>query len=277
MSIFQHAPRALLLSLIAAGGTAAAEPVPMPTPTETPTTDMDGDSTGDSTMTNDPNQLPQTTDTDLDRTMVTPPPPVVINNEPTYVTTPTYTNNDYDTSRDSTLERYGIAVALGGGVEGFTDNTARTNTNDGGSWNLRLALGTRSPIGFEAAYIGSAQTIDALGLDTSALLVGNGVEGKLRINLLDANIQPFAFGGVGWRHYNLTRSDFNTSAISESDDVIEIPVGAGIATKWQGFMFDARGEYRFATQEDLMPSLNETGSEASLHRWGVNANVGVAF
>lgn len=175
------------------------------------------------------------------------------------------------------LERYGIAVALGGGVEGFTDDTARTLTNDGGSWNLRVAVGTRSPIGFEAAYIGSAQSIDALGLDNDAILVGNGVEGKVRVNLLDAVVQPFAFGGVGWRHYNLTREDFNTSAISESDDVLEIPLGAGIATKWQGFMFDARAEYRFATEENLMPSLNDEGGDASLHRWGINANVGIAF
>ena len=281
MSIFQHTQRALLLSLVAASGTAAAQgtpdtrPQPGPDTTQTPTTGMDGDTTGESTMSGDPNQLPQSADID---TTVTPPPPVVINNKPTYVTTPTYQNNDYGSSRDRTpLERYGIAVALGGGVEGFTNDAARTNTNDGGSWNLRLAMGTRSPIGFEAAYIGSAQTIDALGLDTNALLVGNGVEGKIRVNLVDANIQPFAFGGVGWRHYNLTRSDFNTSAISESDDVLELPVGAGIATKWQGFMFDARGEYRFATQENLIPSLNGNGGEASLNRWGVNANVGVAF
>jgi hypothetical protein len=137
-------------------------------------------------------------------------------------------------------------------------------------------MGTRSPIGFEAAYIGSAQTIDALGLDNDALLVGNGLEGKVRVNLLDANIQPFAFGGIGWRRYDLTRTDFNTSAISDQDDVLEVPLGAGIATKWQGFMFDARAEYRFATQEDLMPSLNDT-DDASLHRWGINANVGLAF
>lgn len=260
MLILEHARRAVLLSVVALTGTAVAQSTQ-----ETPTTTDD-----DKTTT----PAPVTTETNVDVNVPPPAPPVVVDTEPAYTPAPVTT---YDTDEDATmLERYGIAVALGGGVEGFTDDTARTNTNDGGSWNLRLALGTRSPIGFEAAYIGSAQTIDALGLDNDAILVGNGVEGKVRVNLIDATVQPFAFGGIGWRHYNLTRTDFNTSAISEEDDVLEIPLGAGIATKWQGFMFDARAEYRFAAQEDLMPSLNDT-DDASLHRWGVNANVGLSF
>lgn len=266
MLILEHARRAVLLSLVCLGGTAAAQGTPSdqpgttPDPNTQPTSDM-----------NDPNQPPPTTES----TVVTPPPPEpVVVNEPTYVA-PTTAEPVYE-EEETMLERYGIAVALGGGVEGFTDDTARTATNDGGSWNLRLAVGTRSPIGFEAAYIGSAQSIDALGLDNDAILVGNGLETKVRVNFLDATVQPFAFGGIGWRHYNLTRNDFNTSAIQEDDDVLEIPMGAGIATKWQGFMFDARAEYRYTTEEDLMPSLNDTG-DASLHRWGVNANVGLTF
>lgn len=263
MSIFQHA-RAALVGVAVLTGSALAQ--------RTPTTDPD--TKNDPTMSDDTTRAPVEADADIDVNVNTPPAPQpapVINTEPTYVSTPTTYERE-----ETTLERYGIAVALGGGVEGFTDDTARTATDDGGSWNVRLALGTRSPIGFEAAYIGSAQGIDALGLDNDAILVGNGVEGKVRVNLLDANIQPFAFGGVGWRRYSLTRNDFNTSAISEEDDVLEIPLGAGIATKWMGFMFDARGEYRFATEEDLMPSLNGN-SEAALHRWGINANVGYAF
>lgn len=269
MLILKHARGAVLLSLVCLGGTAAAQGTP--DPNQQPTSDM-----------NDPNQpAPTTTETtettETDTTVVTPPPPapVVVNNEPTYVA-PTTTEPVYE-EEESMLEQYGIAVALGGGVEGFTDDTARTLTNDGGGWNLRVAAGTRSPIGFEAAYIGSAQSIDALGLDSDAILVGNGLEGKVRVNFLDATVQPFAFGGIGWRHYSLTSEDFNTSAVADSDDVFEIPVGAGIATKWQGFMFDARAEYRYTMQEDLMPSLNDIGDDASLHRWGVNANIGLTF
>ena len=174
------------------------------------------------------------------------------------------------------LERYGIEVALGGGVEGFASQTLRDATNVGGMWDVRVAVGTRSPLAFEAAYIGSAQSIDALGLDTSAILVGNGVEGKVRVNLLDTEIQPFAFAGVGWRRYSLTNESFNTSAVSSSDDVLELPFGAGVAYKIAGFTLDARGEFRLATEEDLMPSRT-SGAAADMHRWSANANIGYAF
>ena len=186
-----------------------------------------------------------------------------------------------DETPSETLERYGIGVALGGGVSDFTSDTARSLTSTGGSWNVRVAIGTRSPIAFEGAYIGSAQGVNALGLDDDAVLVGNGVEGVARVNILDANIQPFAFGGVAWRRYDLTNTDFNTSAINDKDDVLEIPVGLGLAWKYRGFLLDARGEFRYTDQNDLMPSLNDDGTfgtdDADLHRWGVNANIGYAF
>jgi hypothetical protein len=117
-----------------------------------------------------------------------PPAHVDIDVAPPAPPAPTYQSNTYVAPRysrehESTLERYVIGVALGGGVEGFTNNTMRDATNDGGGWNVRLALGTRSMIGAEVAYIGSEQSIDALGLDTSALLVGNGAEANVRFNI----------------------------------------------------------------------------------------------
>lgn len=179
-----------------------------------------------------------------------------------------------------TLKSYGVAMALGGGVEGFTNESARDATNDGGNWNVRVAIGTKLPVGFEAAYIGSAQSIDALGLDTSSVLVGNGVQGLARVNLVRGYaIQPFAFAGIGWRHYSLANTDTNTSDIEDTDDVLEIPMGAGVAYTFKGLLLDARGEFRYSAQEDLMPSLSATDptEKANLHRWGVNANIGFAF
>lgn len=178
------------------------------------------------------------------------------------------------------LERYGVAFVLGGGVEGFTNDSLRSSTRDGGNWDARAIFGTRDWVGFEAAYIGSAQSIDALGLDNDALLVGNGVQGNLRLNLTrDSFVQPFAYAGAAWRRYTLHNEGINTSDVRDSDDVLEIPVGVGIAYKMEGFMFDARGEFRAATGEDLMPSLTDFdgNTAAEMHRWGVNANIGYAF
>lgn len=277
---------AITFGLVALAGTAVAD--------DEPTTGSDGDGTAPSadgegtaptTQTEPEPTAPEPTDTtqtnqpsttvvvEDEGTTATPPPP-----QPTYTSQPP---PPMEETSENTLERWGVGVALGGGVEGFTRNTARDATNDGGGWDVRVMVGTRSPIAFEGAYIGSAQSIDALGLDNDAVLVGNGVEGKARVNFLDRNIQPFAFGGVGWRHYNIANENFNTSAINDQDDVLEIPVGLGLAWKYQGFLIDARGEYRFAAGEDLMPSNFNIGANnnnsAGLDRYSVNANVGYAF
>lgn len=220
-----------------------------------------------------------------------PPPvvtdPVVVDPTPAPTTTtttttytPVYTEPLIVADDEPFLERYGVAFVLGGGVEGFVNDSMRSSTKDGGNWDARAIFGTRDWVGFEAAYIGSAQSIDALGLDGDALLVGNGVQGNLRLNLTkDALVQPFAFAGAAWRHYNLQNNGINTSDVRDSDDVLEIPMGVGLAYKYDGFMIDARGEFRAATGEDLMPSLSGLdGTErATMHRWGVNANIGYAF
>ncbi|MBA3393081.1 MAG: outer membrane beta-barrel protein [Deltaproteobacteria bacterium] len=180
--------------------------------------------------------------------------------------------------RGSFMSDIGFALAAGAGVDGFTDATARGATNDGGGWDVRAIIGTRLRVAGEIAYIGSAQRIDALGVDENALLVGNGVQADVRINVLRGRtLQPYVFGGAAWRRYGVTNTDTNTSDISDSDDVLEFPVGAGVGFRFSGMMIDARGEYRAATDNDLMPSANAGGGAAELNRYGVKLNVGYEF
>ena len=224
--------------------------------------------------------------------VTTPPPatttPPLVVTDPTVTTTTTTTEQttvytpavvpDPVVSEKPFLERYGIGVVLGGGVEGFTDKTMRESTQVGGNWDVRAIFGTRQYLGFEAAYIGSAQGINALGLDSNAVLVGNGVQGNLRLNFTkDHLVQPFAFAGAAWRRYDLKNADFNTSAVAGSDDVLELPMGVGLGYKYRGLLFEARGEFRAVTNEDLMPSLSGNDDAAKMHRWGANANLGYAF
>ena len=80
-----------------------------------------------------------------------------------------------------------------------------------------------------------ADAISALGVDSSAMLVGNGVQGALRLNgTIDAPVQPFVFGGAAWRRYDLTNTSINTSDLAGSDDVLEIPMGVGLSGRWAG-------------------------------------------
>lgn len=186
-------------------------------------------------------------------------------------TTPDLVVIPTDTYGDHHRERLGIALSAGGGTSGFTSDALRGSTNVGGDWDVRATFGTRSLLAVEGSYIGSAQSLSTLGVDSSATLVGNGVQGALRLNgTINAPVQPFVFAGAAWRRYDLTNTSTNTSDIAGSDDVLEFPMGAGVAGRWMGLILDARGEFRIATNEDLV--ANE-----SMHRWGVNANVGYEF
>lgn len=242
-------------ALVAVGGTASAQPGPDPVPTPTET-NPDGSRTMPDPI--DPSATPQ-------------PPVVIIETAPPPPTETTVV--EVRPESRSMYERYGVAVALGGGVEGYAMSNQRDQTNDGGNWNVRLTVGTRSPLALEAAYIGSAQGISALGLDSNAVLVGNGAQANARLNLSDTLVQPFLYGGVAWKRYSITNTNTNTSDLSDNDDVLEVPLGLGVAAKAAGLMLDLRGEYRLATQDDLFAS----GGNDRADRWGVNANVGIAF
>lgn len=163
----------------------------------------------------------------------------------------------------------GMSVEGGGGVTGFLDNDIRDVTKVGGGYNVRLTYGTRSLIGVEAAYVGSTQAIDALGLDNNALLMSNGAEGLARLNLMTGMWQPFVAAGVAWRHYNI-RSDVNTSNVKDKDDVVEIPAALGLAFRNKGFLVDARAGYRQSFSNDLLGTAN-------LSSWQGNINLGVEF
>jgi hypothetical protein len=193
-------------------------------------------------------------------------------------------NTTYERSNER--ERLGIGIAAGAGAGGFTGTDLRGTSNVGGDWDVRLTLGTRSPLAFEASYIGSAQRLNALGLDNNAMLVGNGAQGALRLNAMAGlPITPFVFGGVAWRRYDVTNSATNTSDVGETDDVLELPVGAGIAGMFKGLMVDLRGEFRYTTNADLVrtgsldqPIIGVSDNEfGTMHRWGLNANVGYEF
>lgn len=228
---------------------AKCEQIPADCPSSTSTTTT-------STETTTPAPAPQ----------ATPPPPMAME-EPTYEA-PWY-------------ERLGYGLSIGGGVDDFVGDALRGTTGVGGGWNVRFTAGTRSWLAIEASYIGSAQSIDAIGLDNDAVLVGNGLQGGIRLNVLqNYYVQPFIYGAAAWRHYDLSNDSFNTSDVRNDDDVFELPVGVGVAGYIQGFMADVRAEYRGAWGNDLIPAFSgdDDGSiVGSMDRWSVNGSLGMEF
>ncbi len=195
---------------------------------------------------------------------------------------PTYYGNEPAPSEGQyTAETWahdvGLGLSVGGGVEDFSGSTMRDTTGTGGSWTARLTFGTHSYIAGEAAYIGSAQSIQRLGLASNSELIGNGAQADLRINgTTNYPVQPFVYGGAAWRHYSLNTSGTNFSDVIDHADAFEVPLGVGVAGYVEGVMLEARGEYRFGwADHDIVTQAN--GGTPLMDRWGVTGNIGYSF
>jgi hypothetical protein len=173
------------------------------------------------------------------------------------------------------IYKVGGGILLGGGFEDFTNGTLKNMTSNGGFWTGRLVAGTRQFIGLEAAYIGSARGITALGANSDARLVSNGAEGALRVNIPIAQgrslIEPFGFVGLGWQHWNVTNANIATSDLSGTkDNVMTVPYGGGLEFGYGALLVDARFTYRQTYYNNLVPGGN-------LNTWGAGGQIGVEF
>jgi hypothetical protein len=176
-------------------------------------------------------------------------------------------------------ERLGIQLMVGGGLTNQLDDETGELTELGGIWDARVAFFNRSLIGFEAAYVGSVQTVNALGLDDNAQLLGNGVEANLRLNLLRAAVvRPYLFGGVGWTHYDLTNTETALAAVEDNDDVLHIPAGLGVGFHlFRGVTLDLRGTVRAAFEDETFGPMAAPDDEMGLENWSTSAQLGFEF
>jgi hypothetical protein len=226
---------------------------------------------------------PVASDTAANNTNAEPPPPAMA--EPLY--SPPVVKDDNDSSDDHLLTPMGMSIAVGGGVENFFDSNTRNFTDAGGTWEARLTVGTRSPLAFEAAYVGSAHNIQALGLDNDAVLLGSSVEGDARLNLTTWAVQPYLFGGIGFTHYDVVNSDFNTSSVNDNENMGHVPVGAGLGWQYGGLLLDVRGTMRAAFNDglrgdgdgddEIIPDEDEAPGRAELDTWNLTGRVGFEF
>ena len=135
-------------------------------------------------VTPDPVVVPSPRGTPTTNVEVTAPPVNVdVNISPIATPAPPGTGRvtEFDRRSDdrSWVSRTGGALFVGGGFQDFTNSDLRSMTGSGGYWSARLVGGMRRIVGMEAAYVGDARNIDALGLGSNAHLVSNGVEGAL--------------------------------------------------------------------------------------------------
>lgn len=175
-----------------------------------------------------------------------------------------------DDTKPTLLTPIGMSAMIGGGVSQFLDSTANANAPIGGQWTARMTFGTRSYLGAEIAYLGSAQAISALGVQDKAYLLSHGLEGALRLNASTGAFQPYLTAGLGWRNYSVQNTLYNTSDIANSDNALELPVGIGLAYRFKGFVVDARADVRPSFYQALI-------GPTSLTNWSAGAKVGWEF
>ena len=179
--------------------------------------------------------------------------------------------------------KLGLAFMVGGGYEDFANNEMKDWTQAGGAWNFRFVAGTRSIIGVEGAYVGSARGFQSLGATANnPTLISNGVEGNLRLNAPitrgNSLFEPYAIAGVGWAQYHISNYNSNTQALSDfsatNDNVLTVPLGAGFTYGYKALMLDVRGTYSPTYYNNLLQGTNGNGT---LNTWGVGGNIGFGF
>ncbi len=173
---------------------------------------------------------------------------------------------------------YQISLTLGGGGGAYFNDRMQDALHGGGAWDARLVFGTRSFIAFEAGYIGTANALES-SFSNAPVLVGNGLEGNLRINLVPWRVEPYIFGGVGYNHFNLVsraNDPIAASQFRDSDDEVLVPAGAGVS----GYIgkhatLDARFTYRAIFNSNILVTANN--ADIRLDQWTVLGRLGYAF
>ncbi len=181
----------------------------------------------------------------------------------------------------------GVYGFVGGGATNFTQDSHDAATATGGYWDARVGVGTRSILGGEVAYVGSARDINALGAGSEAFLMSNGVEGVARLNLpmtpdIGADdgkflIEPYTFGGIGWNRFNVVSDASLTADFTNEDDVLTVPMGLGLAFGFSGVTLDTRATYRAAVGSDLFGSETSAFGDDALNSWAAGAALGFEF
>lgn len=178
--------------------------------------------------------------------------------------------DERQTRRDRPPSWIGIAIMAGGGVGGFFDDSLAAATSTTGMWQVRAVVGSRRHFAGEMAYLGGAQNVNTLGVDRNARMINNGFEGAFRWNVLTGLIQPYAIGGVGYQHYSIRDEQVQTADVQSYGDVLNFPLGAGLAFKPGPFTIDGRVTFRPATNSGLLRNSN-------LSTWDLGAHAGFEF
>jgi hypothetical protein len=169
----------------------------------------------------------------------------------------------------------GLGISAGAGVTGFVDDNLRDTAGLGAAWELRVVVGTRSMLAIESAYIGSARNVDLLVDDVT--LMSHGLEANGRLNIGVFPVQPYVIGGLGWSRYMLYNQG-EMLDIRSDDDILTVPLGAGVSFYAASIAFDIRGTYRLAYDDELFrEDITDFEERPAFDSWSLTARAGLEF
>jgi hypothetical protein len=162
---------------------------------------------------------------------------------------------------------FGLVMSLGGGLQQFFGAPARDQVGTGGTWTFRVEAGSRMHFGAEAGYIGSAQSLVALGTDTHAALVSNGFDVLARANILTGWVRPYLAGGLSYQRFTTNGPRLLVSDAVNNVNVVGYTGAAGVAFRLHGVVLDARGSIGGPLSDSPIPDSNSIA-------WSLGATVG---
>lgn len=173
---------------------------------------------------------------------------------------------------DDTLVPIGLAVTAGGGYAGFLNDEVNDFVDPGGGWDARVLMGTKTWVGFEAAYLGTSNEFDALGVRDDASLVGHGASAALRLGLLPAayDFRPYLLAGASWMHYSIKDADDDSAPLRDSGDVFSVPLAGGFSYGYDWLFADLRVQFAPSFSEDLL----RDSADGNVGTWRAVANIG---
>ena len=176
--------------------------------------------------------------------------------------------------RKSRFAPYQASLSVGGGVANFVRDRISDNTGTAGAWDVRLGIGTRFPLGFEAGYLGTVQHAD--DPFATRTIGSTQVFGLARLNLTTWRVQPFVGGGVGWanlhRYGNAADSPVAAANFNRNANDVVVPFTGGLAAYLGTHgLLDARFNYH------LIPEKNFANTTVRPDMWIAELRAGYAF
>jgi hypothetical protein len=180
--------------------------------------------------------------------------------------------------------RFGWAVMAGGNYTDFTSGSMRDVTAGGGGWDARFIGGTHSIIGFEAAYVGAANSINSLAATSNnPTLIQNGLQGTGRLNIpirKGASLfEPYGYAGLGYSRFHVSNYNSATGTLSSfngtDDNTMTVPFGGGFAYAYKAFIADVRAGWTAVYYDNLMNNIQSTNG--ALNHWNAGGQIGFMF